>query len=159
MPICGCNCWECEDLTKTLSGKSWTEFTPEQIRWIADGTSLFSVEAFNYMLPAYMRAALIDPDEASQAIAYTAWKFFPDDGKAPFRSPEGLNLEQRGVLYDWLDWYIVSYNEAGLAATLAIPPEDEKHRRFLEQCATEERARIERDRAELTRLEANFPRS
>lgn len=126
---CDCRCDECQDLEKELQNKRWTEFTPTEVRYISAGTSLYNSEAFAYILPAYLRASLIDSDEADVATEYTAWKYIPDKGIPP-RDMGLLTQPQREVLLDWLEWWVIGV-ERNWEDLLAEPPDNDRGRNRL----------------------------
>lgn len=103
---CPHECIECDDLDMAIRQKAWQHYTPTEARHMSAGTSLFGPEAFNHFLPAYMRASLFDQDEADVVPDSVAHCFLSGGPGGPFRTPGLLEVEQREVLFDWLEWWI-----------------------------------------------------
>lgn len=109
---CPCGCYECVELDEAIRSKNWTQFTPIECRLVSAGACLFTDEAFAYFLPAYLRAALLDPGEADVAVEGTAWQFLPHGlGAQSRRTFFNLTQTQREVLVDWLEWWVASEEE------------------------------------------------
>ncbi|MGE6760914.1 DUF6714 family protein [Corallococcus interemptor] len=54
--------WETPELVRDFGGRHWKDVPIEKVRDHAAHLSLFSQEALAYYLPAYLSAALVDPD-------------------------------------------------------------------------------------------------
>lgn len=54
--------WETPKLVRDFGGRHWKDVPIEKVRDHAAHLSLFSPEAMTYYLPAYLNAALVDPD-------------------------------------------------------------------------------------------------
>jgi hypothetical protein len=52
--------WECPEINEDFKGKHWRDVPRETIRWHRAELPLFSPSGFQYYLPAYLLAALID---------------------------------------------------------------------------------------------------
>lgn len=85
----------------------WYEQTDKEVFGMNMGAFFLTSETFDYFLPAYMRTWI----RRSQAgewvpneilLAYFGFA----QGDEPLRSPKNLTPIKRGVLFDWLDWYI-----------------------------------------------------
>lgn len=117
MPVCPCNCDECQELSEQLLSKPWFEHESHELAALSSGNTLFTSQAFDYLLPAFIRADLLSWFPASAGIE--AWHdayFASSDRNKPHRNPEGLTFEQRSVLYDWI--------ECRLLADVNIPNSD-----------------------------------
>ncbi len=130
---CNCRCEECQDLEKELYNKRWTEFTPTETRYISAGTSLFNDEAFAYILPAYLRASLVDMREADVVVDNVGWCYIPYLATdVPHRNLTLFNQAQKEVIVDWLEW-LVLYEEEDWKDLLAETPDDDHDRNELRE--------------------------
>src|SRR5664279_4835008 len=85
-------CEECDEITAYFAGKSWKEITNlDDLSYHADALFLFSNVAFHYYLPAYMLAALENPDAVGVV---------PDNIGSSFRAEFGAASRDRLVLFD-----------------------------------------------------------
>jgi hypothetical protein len=101
-----CSCLECRELADYLRARRfWQDFSAEDT-FAAHTTSLMD-RSFEYYLPAYMAAALSDPETADVAVDYSAWEFL----SAPPRRKPNKDLfrkftpEQQLLILQWLEWY------------------------------------------------------
>lgn len=139
-----CSCDECRDLSEFLQGKRWTEITPDDAFSIHAGTSLYFDEAFAYVLPAFMKASLLDMEAADVVVDKTAWCFLPySPSDKPNRTASLLSVAQTEVLCDWLEWYTLDLLED--AST--IEPVDEEHAAYLRASVRNDEFRADRYRA------------
>lgn len=70
-------CWECADMTEFFAGRRWADLSARELRRHGDADSLFTVEAYCYLLPAYLVAALADPDELDVCCEHLDYRFGP----------------------------------------------------------------------------------
>lgn len=130
------------ELDKELRSKNWTQFTPTECRYMQEGIALFSAEAFAYFLPAYMRASIIDAEEADVVTDYVAWKYLPPDAKSSaFRDLRFLTQDQQWVLLNWLEWWLLG--------------EEAREGWFLRQAPNGDQARDRRNKEIAERLTRN----
>ncbi len=149
---CSCRCYECEELEAELWAKRWTQFTPTETRYISSGTSLYNDEAFAYILPAYLRASLLDGREADVVVDQVGWCYLPYDAKdKPTRNMDLLNQTQREVLVDWLEWWVL-LEEEDWKDLLAEEPDDDRGRNRLREDAREQVTRYRRELGEWQKL-------
>jgi hypothetical protein len=76
--LVSCGCYECSELAAAFQGKYWTELTDVAfLRLYEAGLSLFQQEAFRFYLPAYIRAALVDPGTADFILEGISFSLTP----------------------------------------------------------------------------------
>jgi hypothetical protein len=155
---CDCLCGECDDLDLAILGRSWDEFSPTEIRYLSDGTSLYSEKAFAHMLPAYMKAALVDGEEADVAVEYLAWKYLPyRSGDLPIRHLNGLDSVQREILCDWLEWFTELERKESEIWHVEEPDADRARRKWLTRMAREASDRVARFEKAVSDLRRDQP--
>ena len=71
------HCYECEEMHNAFVGRQWQSLTDATyLRWHKE-TSLFTPASFRCFLPAFMRAAVVDPDEADLVSDYIVYALTP----------------------------------------------------------------------------------
>ena len=70
-------CWECEEMEEYFCGKTWNEVSGSELRRYGDNDSLFTVPAYCYFLPAYLRASIQEPQEMDVAVEHLEYRFGP----------------------------------------------------------------------------------
>lgn len=68
-------CWECEQMAEYFRGRSWRDLSAEELRVNGQADCLFTVEAYCYFLPAYLIAAVRNPDELDVCVGRLAYRF------------------------------------------------------------------------------------
>jgi hypothetical protein len=67
-----------EDIGGYFSGTSWSGHSPAALRAHCSGISMFfTPEAYHYWLPAYLIAAVTDPDQLSQGVDSVLFSLSP----------------------------------------------------------------------------------
>jgi hypothetical protein len=70
-------CCECVDMAAFFKGKSWRDLSGEDLRHEGQADSLFTVTAYCYFLPAFLIAAIREPEEADVCVEHLAYRFGP----------------------------------------------------------------------------------
>lgn len=68
-------CLECSRMAEFFGSKQWFDISVRELRREGDAASLFTREAYCYFLPAYLIAALTDPDEADVLVDGLEFQF------------------------------------------------------------------------------------
>ena len=100
-----CRCSECEEITAYLRDSFWRGRSVEDLRYHEAALSLFENEAFEYFLPAFLVAAVEDPEAADVIL----------DG-IPFhldRAREVRNYTpvQRQVVAEFMRWMLDEFSD------------------------------------------------
>ena len=78
------HCSECEDIYEAFRGKSWESLTDvAYLRRYESAINLMYSEAFRYYLPAFMRAAVVDPQTADVILDGLKFNLMPHQSKSP----------------------------------------------------------------------------
>jgi hypothetical protein len=150
--------WDSGHLIDLVKGRKWTDLTPMNVRHLADGTHEFTAEAFYYFLPAYLRASLVDASATDFSISAIAWAFLPlHAGETAHRTPEPLTPDQRGVLYDWLKWYINRDRESIRGSIEIVKEKGFQEKEALREMVREEVEDVMRLERDLAQLRLRFP--
>lgn len=72
-----------EDIVNYFGGTTWREHDPAKLRAHSSAFTFFTPEAFHYWLPAFMFAAIQNPEEADVICDRIPWSV--DDNYAPQR--------------------------------------------------------------------------
>jgi hypothetical protein len=70
-------CWECQEMAKYFKGKSWRYLSGLDLRQHGDNDALFTVPAYCYFLPAYLVAAVREPNDLDVCIEHLTYRFGP----------------------------------------------------------------------------------
>jgi hypothetical protein len=70
-------CWECVEMAAFFRGQSWRNLTGEDLRQEGQADSLFTVPAYCYFLPAFLIAAVREPEDADVCVDHLAYRFGP----------------------------------------------------------------------------------
>jgi hypothetical protein len=62
-----------EDIVNYFGGTTWQGHTPANLRAHSSAFTFFTPEAFHYWLPAFMIAAIQNPEEADVICEYIPW--------------------------------------------------------------------------------------
>jgi hypothetical protein len=73
-------CSECVEMAEYFRGKSWRELTAAELFQEGQCDALFTVAAYCYFLPAFLIAAIREPEEADVCVDKLAYRFGPKDG-------------------------------------------------------------------------------
>ena len=71
-------CYECVRIAEFFRGKFWRELSAKQLRSQSAAGSLFTVKAYCYYLPAYLTAALQNPEELDVCVGDLTCAFGPE---------------------------------------------------------------------------------
>ncbi|MEQ8673540.1 MAG: hypothetical protein RLP44_05820 [Aggregatilineales bacterium] len=71
------HCYECEDMHNAFVDKQWQSLTDAVYLRHHKEMSILTPAAFRYFLPAYMRAAVVDPVQADLAADYIVYSLTP----------------------------------------------------------------------------------
>jgi hypothetical protein len=76
------DCAECDEISDFFAGELWTDLDDvAALRYHCDALHLFAASAYHYYLPAFIRAAFVDPhtaDRIPDTIVYTLRLEFGD---------------------------------------------------------------------------------
>ncbi len=101
------NCPDCLKLRDDFQGKTWQEVSNEVIENHTNDLPLFTAEAFNYYVPAYIRHVLEIEDSYVTTAEFLIHCFYTkDDAKQELRHKERMEKftkEQIGFLTTFLD--------------------------------------------------------
>lgn len=113
-----------EGITEYFSGTTWKGHNTAELRAYQTAlSSFFTPTAYHYWLPAYLIAAVEDPDELSQGVDSLIRSFIPPNDSATFIAEHRermrlLTKEQKlaivGVL-EFLSWKYGTENDIRLA--------------------------------------------
>lgn len=70
-------CFECVEMAAFFRGKKWQELTAVELRREGSTDSLFTTPAYCYFLPAYLTAAIRDPEQADVCVDHLGFRFGP----------------------------------------------------------------------------------
>lgn len=70
-------CPECVQMARYFAGKHWSKLTARALRRHGEATALFTVEAYCFLLPAYLIAAVTDPETLDIALDGLTYRFGP----------------------------------------------------------------------------------
>ena len=70
-------CLECVQMARFFAGKHWSELTARALKRDGDATALFTVEAYCFLLPAYLIAAVTEPETLDTALDGLTYHFGP----------------------------------------------------------------------------------
>jgi hypothetical protein len=70
-------CWECVEMAEFFAGRSWRGVRGWELRRYGDANALFTVEAYCYYLPAYLTAAIREPDACGACVECLPFRFGP----------------------------------------------------------------------------------
>jgi hypothetical protein len=73
---------ECVEMRAFFAGRSWQSLSATELRRHGDSDALFTVEAYRYLLPAYLIAAIRQPVELDVCVDHVAYRFGPEPGNA-----------------------------------------------------------------------------
>ena len=73
-------CSECADMAEFFAGKSWQSLDAKDMRANGDADSLFTIEAYTYLLLAYLIAAVRDPETLDVCTDRLPSRFGPRSG-------------------------------------------------------------------------------
>ncbi len=62
-----------DGIVSYFAGTTWRGHAPANLRANSSAFSFFSPDAFHYWLPAFLIAAINDPEEADVVVEYIAW--------------------------------------------------------------------------------------
>ncbi|MCY1031136.1 hypothetical protein OV207_06680 [Corallococcus sp. BB11-1] len=96
--------WETAELSRDFRGMHWKDVPAQRIRQHAAHLSLLSPEALHYYLPAYLLAALTDPDVRDFLLSQLS---IPDESHPELRTHfksrfDTLPPQQRNVVQTFL---------------------------------------------------------
>lgn len=96
-------------LEQALRGKRWTEVADEDIVRYKDDLSLLNSEGFHYYFPAFLVAALRDPDKTDLLIDNIVFQlgFQPNNDE----SLEPFTLAEQDVVREFLASYLDLFDE------------------------------------------------
>lgn len=112
-------CAECDDLRRLFRGVQWTDLPDKVIDENFDKLPLLTAEAFVYYVPAYIRRAVLNPQEKdcglSSVLTVTVYSLcdqkLPDDHWWRERA-ERFTREQESAVAVFLRW-VVALGESG----------------------------------------------
>ena len=84
-----------EDIVNYFGGTTWRGHSPVDLRCHSSAFTFFTPEAFHYWLPAFMIAAIQNPDEADVVLERIAWSL--DDTYASTRWPLFSTAQRQAV--------------------------------------------------------------
>ena len=87
-------CTECAEMAAYFKGRSWRSVTGEELRLEGQGDSLFTVPAYCYFLPAYLTAAIREPEAADVCVDHLTYRFGPKEDDAWGRGRLGEILSE-----------------------------------------------------------------
>lgn len=103
-------CDECNDVCKTFKNKDWKTISPEILEENYGIIPLFSPEAFQYFLPAYLSYSLESFYEESDTVCeFTIYAIAPTNNDVKERMEywrdkfANFTSEQMNCIYDFLD--------------------------------------------------------
>ena len=117
------HCCECAETSEAYGALPWPEIRLEHLL-AGRETSLLTVAAWRYYLPAMMTWCLRQPVEADVLVDYVAWQLTPPAGERgvpDWFAPRavGFTSAQRAAIVAYLEWYRA--HEAALWAPSASP--------------------------------------
>lgn len=68
-------CGECAELREYFCGKSWRNLKADELRYYGQTDFLFSVKGYCFFLPAYLIAAIDEPDNLDVCVEYLTFRF------------------------------------------------------------------------------------
>jgi hypothetical protein len=71
-------CGECVQIAEFFGGKFWRELSAKELRSQSGAGSLLTTEAYGYYLPAYLTAAIRDPEELDVCLDDIPFAFGPE---------------------------------------------------------------------------------
>lgn len=116
------HCPECAGLANNFRGKTWRSISLETLAWERSSLPPFTDQAFQYYLPAFLRAALLhrlETDTLWENIFYTLTPPEEATGRemASFVGRiNGFNAGQKAVLKEYMRFYLeteTSYDVPG----------------------------------------------
>jgi hypothetical protein len=101
-----------EDVTRYFSGTSWKGHTVQDLRAHSSAiSSFFTPAAYHYWLPAFLIAAVEDPDELSQGYDSIIWSLLPNEA-AEFEARMALLTDaQKRTIIDVIEHLIAFYDD------------------------------------------------
>ena len=96
-----CTCEECQELHDAIRQKPRMDFDPIEVRSQSAGFSLFSDDAYDHFLPAYICGFLIDREAVDVVWDYLGKDFLV----GPSRALRSLSDEQRAVIEEFVEWF------------------------------------------------------
>lgn len=70
-------CYECAEMAEFFADKSWADLSARELFENGKYDVLFTVEAYCYLLPAYLSTALTDPHELDVCLEHLEYRFGP----------------------------------------------------------------------------------
>jgi len=70
-------CDDCAEMAEFFGDKSWADISARELFENGKYDVLFTVEAYCYLLPAYLSAALTDPQELDVCLEHLEYRFGP----------------------------------------------------------------------------------
>lgn len=70
-------CRECVQMARSFAGKHWSKMTAKALRRHGNSTALFTIEAYCFLLPAYLVAAVTDPETLDVGLDGLTYRFGP----------------------------------------------------------------------------------
>ena len=95
-----------EDIVNYFGGTTWRGHEPARLRAHSSAFTFFTPEAFHYWFPAFMIAAIQDPEEADVILHYIPWSL--NDRYAPKRWAL-FSLAQRQAVAAYLRFQIEKF--------------------------------------------------
>lgn len=119
-------CGECDDVCKTFKNKNWKTISPEIIEEYHGIIPLFSPEAFQYFLPAYLNFSLNNFDGYDTVCQFTIYATAPDNKSVQERLEywrdrfARFSSEQMSCIYEFLDLARIDENFERSAKEISI---------------------------------------
>lgn len=84
-----------EDIVDFFVGTTWRDHAPADLRAHSSAFTFFTPEAFHYWFPAFMIAAIKEPEKADVIVDYIPWSI--SDSSAPQRWPLFSEAQKQAV--------------------------------------------------------------
>lgn len=111
-------CFECADMAAFFQGRTWKELTAAEMRREGSTDSLFTIPAYCYFLPAFLIAAIRDPEEADVCLDHLRFRFGPtsDDVYGQERLTQilaELTADERAAARAYFHFELVRHDDYG----------------------------------------------
>lgn len=119
-------CEECIEVCETFKNKNWKTILPEILQTNYGIIPLFSPEAFQHFLPAYLIFSLNNFDEDDTVCQFTTYAIAPKNGDVKERLEywrdkfAHFTSEQMSCIYEFLDFARVNENFANFAKEISV---------------------------------------
>lgn len=97
-------CFECREIAEYFRGKPWRGHAITDLRYHESALSLFTEEALQYYLPAFVEAVLDDPQAADVIYDGLIFIFTPSSSPAAEHHVQRLSSAQRSVMIAYFQY-------------------------------------------------------